>query len=84
MKSLALMILTVYSLSACTTLETVHVPVGCLGQPSASLGMTQSEYDAMAPETLKKLVVFAKTLRKRIDTQCEINHAHDLIHEGKK
>lgn len=80
MKKLALIVLTAFSLTACSTIEVVHAPVGCLGQPSVSLGLTQSEYDTIAPAAVDKIVVFAKTLRLRIDAQCKINIEHDRIH----
>lgn len=77
MKSL-LMILTVCSLSACSTVELIHEPVDCLGQPKVSLGLTQEEFNGLDKSTIDKIVIFGKTLRARIDFQCELNRFHDL------
>ncbi len=82
-KSLSMLLIT-FSLSACSTVEVIHAPVGCLGQPTATLNFTKLEFDAMTNGSKKKLVVFAKTLRARIYAQCKVNHNHDKLHEGVK
>ena len=81
-KNLALTALTAFSLTACSTLEVVHAPVGCEGQPKVSLGLTQEEYDDTSKAVLDKVTIFAKTLRARIDAQCEINAEHDRLHSS--
>ena len=81
-KNQVLTILTIFSLSACSSVEVVHAPVKCLGQPAVSIGLTQSEYDDTSKEVLDKMVIFAKTLRARIDAQCEINAEHDRLHSN--
>ena len=80
MKKLLLMILISFSLAACTNTEVIHSPVDCLGQPSVSMELTPDEFKTIAPTAKKKIIIFVKTLRKRIDTQCRINHKHDEIH----
>ena len=69
-----------FSLSACTTMELIHEPVGCLGQPSVTLGLTAEEYATVTLPVERKVIIFARTLRARIDAQCEINKAHDRLH----
>ena len=83
-KNLVLIALITFSLSACSTLEVVHAPVGCEGQPKVSIGLTQAEYDDTSKAVIDKVVVFAKTLRARIDAQCKINYEHDKIHGTEK
>ena len=84
MKKSLLILLTIFSLSACSNTEFVHVRVWCLGQPNASLGFTKGESEAIPESAKKKIVIFAKTLRARIDAQCEINYKHDEMHEAKR
>ena len=81
MKKLPLMILMIFNLSACSTLEVVHNPVGCIGQPVVSLGFTSEEAESLSESVKKKIVIFANTLRARIDAQCAKNKNHDKIHE---
>ena len=77
-----LIVLITFSLTACSTLEVVHAPVGCEGQSKVSLGLTQDEYDGTSKTVLDKITIFAKALRARIDTQCKINSEHDRLHSG--
>jgi len=81
-KKSALIILTSCSLFACSSTELIHEPVDCLGQPNASLGLTESEYKSVTIEAEQKLIVFIKTLRARIDAQCELNRLHDVNHSN--
>lgn len=81
-KNRVLMILTIFSLSACSSVEVVHAPVKCIGQPAVSVGLTQGEYDDTSKAVLDKVVIFAKTLRARIDAQCAINLEHDKLHSN--
>jgi hypothetical protein len=73
-------VLIAFSLSACTTIELIHVPVGCEGQPKVSLNLTDEEAEVITDEMETKIIRFATTLRERINTQCEINYQHDEIH----
>ena len=82
LKSLVLTLSISFSLSACSTLEVVHAPVGCEGQPKVSLGLTQEEDDDTSKAVLDKITIFAKTLRARIDAQCAINAEHDRLHSS--
>ena len=82
MKDLLLMLLIACSLTACTSTEIVHTPIGCLGQPVTSVDLTQEEYDSMSTELLNKFLLHSQILRKRIDTQCEINLNYDKLYEG--
>lgn len=82
MKKLLLTILISFSLSACSTIEVVHNPVGCLGQPVVSLGLTDDETATLSEGVKKKIVIFANVLRERIDRQCAKNHNHDSVHGG--
>lgn len=79
-KKSLLMISIIFSLSACSTIELIHVPVGCMGQPKVSIGFTQDEFSGLNKTAKQKLVIFSKTLRARIDAQCEINLKHDELH----
>ena len=73
-------VLIAFNLSACTTIELIHVPVGCEGQPKVSLNLTDEEAEVITDEMETKIVLFATTLRERINTQCQINKIHDEIH----
>ena len=81
MKKLLLTILISFSLSACSTIEVVHNPVGCLTQPFVSLGLTEAETGTLSTPIKKKIVIFANTLRLIISTQCEKNKLHDKLYE---
>ena len=81
MKKLLLTILIIFNLSACSTLEVVHNPVGCIGQPMVSFGFTSEEVESLSESVKKKIIIFARTLRGRIDAQCAKNKNHDKIHE---
>jgi hypothetical protein len=59
------------------------VPVSCVGQPQVSIGLTQDEAESIKQSAKKKIVIFAKTLRARIDAQCKINTEHDRLHGEK-
>ncbi len=76
----SLIFLTIISLSACSTLELVHVPVDCLGQPQINVTFTQQEADTMSIETVKKIALIRNTLKARINAQCNINNKHDRLH----
>lgn len=62
-------ILIIFSLPGCETVE-VYQPVECLGQPDVSLNFTKEEFEAIPKSALKKIMVWGKTLRARIDAQC--------------
>ena len=83
-KKLVLITLTSCSLFSCSTVELIHEPVGCLGQYDVSLGLTQAEYEAIDLSVEQKIIIFTKTLRARIDAQCEINLKHDINHGEKE
>jgi hypothetical protein len=76
-KSLLTTLIT-FSLTGCGSTELIHADVGCMGQPQVSIGFTQKEADALTEPAKQKLVIFVKTLRARIDSQCKINIKHDL------
>ena len=71
----------IFSLTACSTIEIVHVPVGCVEQSPARLGFTDEEMDSTSDEMTDKLVIFAGALRERLNTQCLINKKHDELHK---
>jgi hypothetical protein len=75
--------LIIFSLSACSTIEIIHVPVGCIEQSQAKLGFTDEEIDSTSDEMTDKLVIFAGALRERLTTQCLINKKHDQLHGDK-
>jgi hypothetical protein len=70
----------IFSTSACTTLEIVHAPVGCLGQPNINVKFTHEEADSMLDSTADKIVLIREIYRARIDAQCSINKKHDELH----
>ena len=80
MKKSLLMISIAFSLSACSSVEVVHVPIKCIGQPVARVGLTQQEFDTISESALSKIVVFAKILRTRIDSQCTLIKKHNEAH----
>lgn len=67
----------------CTTLEIVHAPVGCLGQPNINLKFTQQEADSILDSAVGKIVLMRAIYKSRIDTQCKINLEHDRLHGEK-
>lgn len=81
-RSLSAILLTIFSLTGCSTLKIVHVPVGCEGQPNVSINFDDKEAETITDDMLLKLTIFATTLRERINSQCEINKEHDRLHEG--
>lgn len=89
------MTLIIYNVSGCSSIEIVHDPVSCVGQPSITMGITADEFKAaydsddedinkLQQSALNKAVVLIKKLRARIDTQCKINLLHDKLHGGNK
>lgn len=64
-------------LCSCSTIEIMHVPVGCEGQPIISHNFTEEEAEILTDDMVDKMTLFAVTLRERIETQCAINHKHD-------
>lgn len=79
-KKSLLTILTTFSLYGCSTVVDVHEPLDCLGQPEVSLNLTPEEFEQIPKPALKKIKVFGKTLRARIDAQCELVDKHNLEH----
>lgn len=82
-KRLLLSSLTICSLAACSNTELIHSDVGCLSQPQVSMNLTNEEAGTISDSAKKKIVIFAKTLRARIDAQCEINRSHDAQYDEK-
>ena len=72
----------IFSLCACSSLELVHVPVGCLGQPVIAERFTQAEADAIPISAVRKIVLMREAYKARINAQCKINAAHDKLHES--
>lgn len=70
------------NLIACSTLEIVHVPVSCLGQPSINWGFSHEDADSMTKEAREKIKRGVAVLRARIDSQCKINQSHNKLHES--
>jgi hypothetical protein len=73
----------------------VHDPVGCLNNPDVTIGLTEDEFKAIGgsedkatkklqDSALRKIILFGKTLRARIDTQCKINEEHDRLHSAEE
>lgn len=67
------------NLTACSTIEIIHEPVGCLGQPSLP-GFTEEELSPLSEQTFNKILNTVIIYKSRIESQCEINEAHDEIH----
>lgn len=66
-------------LMACSTIEIIHEPVGCLGQPGLP-EFTDEDLAPLSDEAFEKVLEMAAKYKTRIDSQCEINGAHDEIH----
>ena len=79
-KKLGLTGLMIFSLCSCSSIELIHEPIGCLGQPRISLGFTNSEYETVTLDVEQKLIIFVGKLRARINAQCELNKRHDINH----
>lgn len=75
----SLIALTISSLFACSSVEIVHVPVGCLGQPVVNIKFTQEESAAIPQSAVDKIVLMRETYKARINAQCEINHNYDKL-----
>lgn len=67
------------NLTACSTIEIIHEPVGCLGQPNLP-EFTEEELLPLSEQTFNKVLNMAIIYNSRIESQCEINEAHDEIH----
>ena len=69
-------------LTACSTVEIVHSPVGCLGQPvfADDKQFTHEDIQSISLETEAKIRYRMAMLRERIATQCAINKKHDELH----
>lgn len=78
--------LSVIGLTACKSLEIIHVPVGCIGQPVIPdrLNFTNEEADSISDPVLDKLEERSAIIRERINSQCEINKRHDEAHQRTK
>ena len=68
------------SLGACTSVELIHVPVGCLGLPYVDVQYTQSEAESLSNEIVDKIVRTEAIYKTRINSQCAINKKHDELH----
>jgi hypothetical protein len=84
-KSLLVVVLLI--LTACnSTVDIVHAPVGCIGQPAIprEYDFTQAEVDAMSESVYSKIRGRIIVLRERIETQCRANQMHDSLHDEVK
>ena len=68
------------SLGACTSVELVHVPVGCLGLPYVNVQYTKVEAESLSNEIVNKIVRTEAIYKTRINSQCAINKKHDELH----
>ena len=68
------------SLGACTSVELVHVPVGCLGLPYVNVQYTQAEAESLSNEIVDKIVRTEAIYKTRINSQCAINKKHDELY----
>ena len=73
----------IFSMAACSTIEIIHVPVGCIEQSQVKLGLSESELDSISDEVTDKIINFDAALRERLTTQCLINIKHDQLHGDK-
>lgn len=73
--------LIIFSLFSCTTAVSVHVPVGCLGQPHIDVKFTQKEADSIPLSVIEKFELISNTYKARINSQCSVNGKHDKLHE---
>jgi hypothetical protein len=67
------------ALTACSTIEIIHEPVGCVGQPVLP-NFTATELELLSDETFEKMMTIVATYHERINTQCKINSEHDKLH----
>ena len=68
--------------TACSTIEIVHEPVGCLGQPN-QVTFGAEELEKMESDTFEKVLKMASIYHERIESQCQINAEHDKLHGDK-
>ena len=68
------------SLGACSSVELIHVPVGCLGLPYVDVQYTQVEAESLSNEIVDKIVRTEAIYKTRINSQCAINKKHDELH----
>ena len=68
------------SLGACSSVELIHVPVGCLGPPYVDVQYTQVEAESLSNEIVDKIVRTEAIYKTRINSQCAINKKHDELH----
>ena len=68
------------SLGACSSVELIHVPVGCLGLPYVDVQYTQVEAESLSNEIVNKIVRTEAIYKTRINSQCAINKKHDELH----
>jgi hypothetical protein len=82
MRILAVILLTI--LTSCSTLEIVHNPVGCEGEPvfPAEIAFLDEEVKGANKAMVDKFKKRIKILRERIKTQCKLNAEHDKLHES--
>lgn len=82
-KTKALLIgLITFNLMSCSTMEIIHVPVGCLGLPSVNIEFTQEEADLIPDSAVDKIILMRETYKARIKAQCDINHNYDKLYGG--
>jgi hypothetical protein len=74
----------IFNVSACSTVELIHVPVGCLGLPAYKPSFTQEESDSMPDSAVDKVVLMRTIYKARIESQCKINAEHDRLHGDNK
>ena len=53
--------------------------MGCLGLPTLP-EFTEEELSPLSDQTFNKILNLAIIYKSRIESQCEINEAHDEIH----
>ena len=68
------------SLTACCTIEIAHAQLDCLGQSEARLNLTDEEIDLITDDMSDKIILFDKSLRERLNSQCTLIKKHNEIH----
>jgi hypothetical protein len=80
LKKASLIALMIFNVAGCSTVELIHVPVGCLGLPAYKPAFTQEEADSMLDSAVDKVVLMRTIYKSRIESQCKINFNHDIAH----
>ena len=80
LKKAVITMLTVFSLSSCSTLEIVHADLELPCVPDHGVYFSIGETDVMSDELYNKFKKIIITYKERIKTQCKLAEQHNANH----